>query len=175
MKALIFSLFLSLSFTAVQAQSCQDLLIPAIVQEGTSLKTTNEFDTYQWVKDGQPITGATTRTFNPTEAGNYQVQVTKRSKLFAFTPSGIGENLNSLPFELYPNPASGSLTVKTENFSGSSLSVELMNFNGQRILSQSVNGNGGTFTLDITNVPKGIYGVRLSNNDKTATRTVIIE
>ena len=175
MKALFLSLLLSLAIGSVSAQNCQEALTPIILQEGNNLTTKTEFDTYQWVKDGQPITGATARTFTPTEAGDYQVKVTKRSKLFAFTPTGIGDMTVKMPFEMFPNPTSGSLTIVSDQFPTGKISVELMNFNGQRVLTQDVMGSQNTFNVDVSGLPKGVYGVRISGGEKFATRTLIIE
>lgn len=70
---------------------------------------------------------------------------------------------DEVPFRLYPNPASESLTVDGSASNTSLQSITLYNMLGKSILSKTFTSNNATVaeTLDISNLPSGYYVVRL--------------
>ncbi len=48
---------------------------PAITFDGTQLRTTAEYERYQWFLDGHPLPGATDRSLEPPRVGTYTVAV----------------------------------------------------------------------------------------------------
>ncbi|WP_159020761.1 carbohydrate-binding protein [Algibacter sp. L3A6] len=70
---------------------------------------------------------------------------------------------------IYPNPASDIINVE---FSGSEAAVlDIINHVGQTVLS--VNINEGSASYDISNLPSGLYIVRISNENETYLRKII--
>ena len=77
-------------------------------------------------------------------------------------PAGIIE-LKSSQISIYPNPATDKITIETSATQGQS-QLSVMNLNGEEVLTRSL--IKPKTQIDISNLPIGIYFVRLSN-DKT--------
>ena len=74
--------------------------------------------------------------------------------------------------KIYPNPVRNTLTVETlQSFGNSTLSV--FNFSGQELLTQKVVSS--KTQLDLSSFAKGIYTIRLMNNDKVEVRKIVKE
>jgi hypothetical protein len=71
------------------------------------------------------------------------------------------------PFSMYPNPTSTQITVEIPEISNQSI-LTIMNINGQELIKCQITEL--KTVIDITNLPKGIYFVRL-----TGERTVGVE
>ncbi len=131
--------------------------------------TINEFElgvaetyaTYQWIKDGEDIPGATSATYTVTENGVYQVRVTNESgcegisDVYPVTNVSIGE-LNSLgqQINIYPNPANDILYIH----SPVPVNTSLCSIEG-RNLTEVINAK----TIDVSNLAQGIYLLRITD------------
>ncbi|WP_291722888.1 immunoglobulin domain-containing protein [Bernardetia sp.] len=81
----------------------------------TSSITSTEPVTYQWLKDGEIIDGATEETFTPTESGEYSLLVrsetgcssVSESIIFNNPVTGIDEPIELRGLSLFPNPNNG--------------------------------------------------------------------
>jgi hypothetical protein len=71
---------------------------------------------------------------------------------------------------MYPNPVSnGNLYISTD--SNSAKSVEIYDILGKQVLNAKVSNN----TVNVSNLKGGAYIVKINEDDKTATRKLIIE
>ncbi|MEJ6734923.1 MAG: leucine-rich repeat domain-containing protein [Flavobacteriales bacterium] len=128
------------------------------------LETAQDYVSYQWLKDGNEINGATSFQYNATENGNYQVEAINDSGCVVLSES---YNINSIDikesalgrFMVYPNPTSSNATIQVpfaEEFN-----MELTNVLGEIVLSQKL-VNTET-VLQISEFNKGIYFINLFN------------
>ena len=89
------------------------------------------------------------------------------------TSDGISSTVNNFNFNLYPNPASGSVNVDmflTPNI-GEQITLKVTDAIGQTVYQQVIHHpNGHTVTLDLQSVPTGVYFVTVSNQDYFRTR-----
>ncbi|NJO68607.1 MAG: T9SS type A sorting domain-containing protein [Bacteroidetes bacterium] len=73
---------------------------------------------------------------------------------------------------IYPNPSSGFATISTSNLTGDVL-YEISTLQGKAMVSGKL--DSGINTLDLNNLPKGIYLVRVSNNGLVSIDKLVIE
>lgn len=78
--------------------------------------------------------------------------------------------------DLYPNPASSILNLNVTNESGSDFSLEVVDMFGKAM--QSYKGSdimGNSFSMDVSNLDKGVYFVRMTDADGNVTSTRFIK
>lgn len=88
-------------------------LNPVINVDSFTLGTAGEYVTYQWIKDGAPVPGATSRTYEVSGNGDYQVIVTNEDGCAATSEvytvknyTGIaGPYITAGQIRIYPNPS----------------------------------------------------------------------
>jgi hypothetical protein len=88
----------------------------------------------------------------------------------AFLTSILKTNSDQIGIIIYPNPTNGKFTVLT----GKTNSVEVFNVLGEKIFNAII--NGGTADINLSDIPKGIYFVRLTYNEgRYQTEKIIIQ
>lgn len=115
-------------------------------------------------------------TRNPDITGQYDFHTNANSAL-AFSPGlrvdgttlsvqDIGLNAE---FSVYPNPVNEGFVYIESNLQGEK-TIELFDLTGRNVLNQSLDNE----KLDVSNLNSGIYLMRISVADKSATRKIII-
>ena len=95
--------------------------------------------------------------------------------ILPLNPVGIVKNkIENKGFELsvYPNPTQGILNLKFEESSNSVIQVQLLNGSGQLVLNQNLSST--TNQIDLSNLPKGIYFLNVSNNERRELKKIIL-
>lgn len=137
--------------------------------------------TYQWLKDGAAISGATTNSYTITQAGSYAVRVNRDgcsatslatviSIITAIEPGAEG-----IGMEISPNPASEVCLVKVVLDKAAPLELQLINAGGKavRAWSSGKAARNHETTLSISDLPAGLYLVRATANDRRAVSKLI--
>ena len=133
---------------------------------GTTLGATLSSDTYISIKEGN--------------GGSYPFGVTFSPRVFngrvhyCVTTSGIEENSSLPTVELFPNPASQSVSVDLSAFTGNKITVSILNTLGQRLQATTLTANGVT-PLDLNGYASGLYFVQVEMNGKTSTSKLAIK
>lgn len=121
------------------------------------------YASYQWIKDGSPIAGATGATYIVVENGDYQVSVvTERgcegiSEVYRVSNSpGSVTNPKDLGryITVYPNPANDRLYINSPVV----INVSLQSIEGYNILYKE---NAGALSLE--NLPAGLYLLKITD------------
>ena len=112
-----------------------------------------------WTEDGEVVSEEITYTFIATEDRNLVAH-------FVFT-EGIGEN--NISAKVYPNPASGEITLEGENLSH----VRIVNAYGQTVYNAKVEGD--QVRIDLSNMAKGIYMMHIEADGGQAVRKIVVE
>jgi hypothetical protein len=89
---------------------------------------------------------------------------------------GIQEIVQIALLKIYPNPATDILTIEAPCLAGRQAqraTIEILNIQGQTILQKEL--RQGKTDIDINELAKGIYILRLNSNDKTSVKKIVKE
>ena len=132
---------------------------------------------YQWLKDGQIISGATGRSFSgwTTTPAEYSVLIfsttcNKRSSPFLITAIE-DSTLPSQAIKIYPNPTSDFLQVESAS---AVLSISIIDAVGREIRLEAEPLNEVRYRLNVTAIPSGLYILKVVTREKTDLQKVII-
>ncbi len=143
-----------------------DLLENEIVINNLNLFSKEFAPTYQWLKNGTAIVGATLRTYpyngNP---GVYSIVTSnetcnRQSSLLLITSVNEEPFAGISPISLYPIPAQNSVTIEG-SFSADS-KVVIYNLEGQILFQVDLKDEPNR--LDISNLASGIYVISINRN-----------
>jgi hypothetical protein len=140
---------------------------------GNTISANQSGATYQWIdcfNGNIPVVGETSQLFAPVINGDYAVIITMgscsdTSACASFT-TGIESN-ESTVFNVFPNPANGTVNIQLTNANGS---LEVFNATGQLVCTKQVAGTSTQIELPEA---AGIYLVRWNANGKTSNVRVI--
>ncbi len=129
--------------------------------------------TYNW------STGAQTVLIDELGTGTYSVIVTDANACTAMQTTTIGttavDDIQSLTFfNLYPNPSDGYFQLMAEFGEQEELEVEIYSVVGQLIFAQPVSGREVRLDIDIRDIAKGTYILRMRGETGSLVRKVVI-
>lgn len=85
---------------------------------------------------------------------------------------GLTGEVNKLLFEAFPNPTTGMLNLRFEEHTNAT--VKVFNSNGQEVFV-GTNAEANNQTVDLSNVPSGIYMLQVSSGDAINFEKIIVE
>lgn len=90
---------------------------------------------------------------------------------------GTKENVvNTIDFDLYPNPAGSVITLRLSQPQDKQMQVELLDVMGRSIYRADIPANSSRYAVDVSTYSKGIYMVRLQlPTGQSAIRKLIVE
>ena len=125
--------------------------------------------TYQWYKGGSAIAGATSTSYVVTTAGNYKCRVTKtatgcfknsNSILVAITCKEGEEISGNQSLQIFPNPASNSISLSQESCSSGMVFI----YTQSGALLQSIQNWQGE-SISVADYASGMYFIRMISGD----------
>lgn len=141
---------------------------PVVTQTGMTLNVASTYASYQWYKDGRPITGATSYTYNVTATGVYTVVVTgsngcmNTSAPLSVVGTHIAELTGEDAYKVYPVPATEKLYVEARGW----VRVQMRNSIGQLIFD-----SWNATEIDLRDLPPAVYLLTISDNDGVVLKT----
>ncbi|HTL81754.1 MAG TPA: T9SS type A sorting domain-containing protein [Bacteroidia bacterium] len=145
--------------------------IPVITRNIAVLSCTSA-STYQWYLNGNPINGATSQNYTPTQNGNYYVVITDANGCSA---TSAVYNMNDVSVQqieandgltLYPNPNHGVFTVSFDQ-RGLNASLIITDIAGQTIMKKDLAASSA-FNHELSlDVPAGVYFLNVNFEDGT--------
>lgn len=143
--------------------SANNLTVPSINVDGERLTASVVAPNYEWYRNGQIIPGADERVLRVSLAGVYTVVVADEQCRFRSQPTAVTslEELvhGSGALRLYPNPASGYLSVELAGSERGAVELGVSSLLGQMLISQRLDKSGESFShqLDVGNLSPGAY------------------
>jgi len=94
---------------------------------------------------------------------------------FFTTPLRAGELQHQI--QVYPNPSAGLVNLNLSNLSQQDITISVMNSVGALIQSEqlTITDSGLVHTLDLQDVPSGLYYVMISGNSISEVKSIVIE
>ncbi|WP_066221908.1 M28 family peptidase [Formosa haliotis] len=140
-----------------------------------SLKANQDSAVYQWYNctTGLPISGETAQVFEPTENGDYQVEITSGdcsefSACYTFETLGL-PTFTDAEITLYPNPVKTNLQL--EILQHGTVDLDLFDSLGKLVLHTTTSGRD--ITLSLSNLPSGVYYLTIENSKKRGSYKII--
>ena len=144
---------------------------PGILLQNDTLFAVGNFASYQWNRNGNLIPGAILNFYVPQIAGAYSVTVQDSngceavSDSIVFDPSVSAESATEelLGIDLYPNPTSGIVNVRTLSPINWDVDLTVMDMYGHIIRTYHFNYLEDRVELDLTDVANGMYLMRIED------------
>lgn len=139
-----------------------DLGYPFVIDEVVSI-TESEFGTnrwyyfYNWEVEVPSV-----------ECTSERVPVEAVIELINDTESPIANTIR-----MFPNPNSGIITTDLGGLINSEVGVRLFNAAGQMVYHNTVNPGSQTFSINIENLPAGVYFVKLQVEDEVVSKKIM--
>lgn len=159
--------------------------IPRIVEEsGTLIVSPLQDGVYQWYLDGEPIAGAASVDYVPTETGDYQVELQNdnckfRSQpfFFAVEATGLFGGSEDESLRVYPNPSASAFAFSFESGENGRVEYALYDLTGRRLRYGADEKRGRSFESHIERgeLTEGVYLLRVTFGGRALVRKVVFE
>ncbi|MCD4695292.1 MAG: T9SS type A sorting domain-containing protein, partial [Bacteroidales bacterium] len=136
----------------------------------------------QWYDSDGPITGATDQTYYPVATDDYYVIVTNSfdcesgpSNVIHFVFVGINEFSGSADVRIFPNPTTGECTVEFNGNYGMS-EIKVVNIMNEVVFESLTEiKSGSLLNIDLNNISKGVYFLKIKTAEKEIIRKIIVQ
>lgn len=142
---------------------------PQITLSGTILNASTGFNTYEWLFNGNAISGAINSAYNAgINYGSYSVRgfnaigCSSLSPVYIYQPVGSFSDSSII---IYGNPVvNTTLKIMIKNFINDKFSGQIYNTIGQSIMNISSLANGLNL-IDVSKMPTGLYVIKITTNE----------
>ncbi|MGG9970580.1 T9SS type A sorting domain-containing protein [Ferruginibacter sp. SUN002] len=103
----------------------------------------------------------------------YRIKEIDNNGYFVYSKIVMVKNTSTNNFTIYPNPASNYISIDKAYSSARNITAELINVVGQKILSKQITPS--YYRLETTNIPDGMYLLKLINDNEVNTYKIQIK
>jgi hypothetical protein len=135
---------------------------------------------YQWYFEGMAIPGAERFSYTVTQTGRYQVSVANAEGCWAmsepFTVSLLSTEVlppSTLNVDLYPEPTTGIVQLVLSSPTAGTVEIAVTDLRGRLLRRiEAVPVSTHSLSLDLRDMPSGLYLLRISLGDEVILRTI---
>lgn len=98
-----------------------------------------------------------------------------RGTITVLDPTGIAETKLKDGISLYPNPSKGNFQLKLDNSSAKKLDLGIYTVKGEKVYSQPDIQQQNSINIEISDLPKGVYIVRLYGSNESYFRKIVVQ
>jgi hypothetical protein len=148
---------------------------PIITATANGLTTANAVS-YQWLLNGQALSGATTQQITPTTNGSYSVVVTNGSGCtavsapFSVITVNIEDVVSNSTIDIYPNPVSEILNIELSKLNVNA-NIEINDVRGRMVMNEKITVQHSTF--DVSGFIAGVYFVRIKTDKQNIVKRIV--
>lgn len=142
-----------------------------------------------WTSDGTVTGTFMIENLNGTEGGFYGDHVEYDSILYftgidgtngvalfkVINISKVVEPYETTQFEIYPNPATSIINLKSAVYSQQSITVALYDLNGRKLLEEQIPSGTETVEVNVSHLKSGFYFCRIRTEKGSVTKKLIIQ
>lgn len=153
-----------------------------IEANGTLLSVAENFESYQWLLNGDTIPDAIEPKYTAVASGDYTVVVSDGSgcsfvsQVLTVMVNSVADQLNLPGLVLSPNPTSSRFWIRFNGWSGGNLQIRILDKLGRthfrQVLSDS---NPQNLEVSLEKLPSGIYFVNFEANGQRLSRKILKE
>lgn len=129
-----------------------------IIERG---KTANEFEQISTLK-AMGAGGYSYTDDAPSGVSYYRIKTMDKDGSFNYSPIQSAVN-NNTKWRIYPTVAESYITLEKE-VSTDDISIDIFDITGRLILSQTVKAEESNFKIDVSNLSKGLYFIKIANH-----------
>ncbi len=145
----------------------------SVGHNGTLLHTTN--GGASWSREAEGFTTNILRGVFAVDEHTVYVSGNNKTLLKYTQVSGIGDEVELLKFEIFPNPAVSVCNLQSSVFSLQSAVVEIYDLNGKKLLQKPILKGRETVEMDVSSLRSGIYFCKVSTEEYSLTKKIIIQ
>lgn len=154
-------------------------VVPSITLDGNTL-TSTEATFYQWYQDGMAIADTDNQQFTITTPGEYYVGTVDSNGCFGNSNVILVETVNTQnlagvnEFSIFPNPVSELLYAKLDLVENMDFRIEVISPEGKILKEEERSFSKNDFIeMNISNIPAGVYFLKLTNDNGNIIRRFI--
>ena len=151
--------------------------------EANILQSSIAGDSYHWYLDGELMPGQTSRSFEATESGDYQVQVLSNGCISALSDvlpleiTSLEATLTEVyGFKIHPNPTDKDLQISFKRLPEQNIEFTLRTPNGaiiQKVNSKGLLNQSWESTFDLESLPKGVYLLEINTEKGSFIKKIV--
>jgi len=134
--------------------------------------------TQTFLVNGINYTVMTTETFYVLVTDSLDCQGVDSVDIFMDICSGVLENTNIISLEVFPNPSKGLFNLSVKGLIKNDFELCILNLQGQKIYCEKIKNINSLIykkQLDLSTYPKGVYFIKLINDDFVKVDKIIIQ